>query len=172
MKKLVLLLFVFTTFLIYLVSCNEMASKSEINSTEQKNLAADSIVGDAFRTGDISKIDSVVAADFVDHTQDGDKNRDSLKTVIKMVHDSFPDMKMDLMHQSAKDDYVYTWLRFTGNSTGQMGMPKGPYDWRMMEVTKFKDGKAVEHWEFMDSRDVAKEREQMMKMMQQPGNKM
>jgi hypothetical protein len=31
---------------------------------------------------------------FVDHTDQGDKNKDSLKAMIKMMHDMFPDMKM------------------------------------------------------------------------------
>ena len=39
-----------------------------------------------------------------------------------------------------------------------MGMPNGPYDMKSIEVAKFKDGKAVEHWGFMDMQD-------MMKMM-------
>jgi hypothetical protein len=36
----------------------------------------------------------------------------------------------------------------------------GPYDMNGIEVVRFKDGKAVEHWAFMDARD-------MMKMMPQ-----
>jgi predicted SnoaL-like aldol condensation-catalyzing enzyme len=44
-----------------------------------------------------------------------------------------------------------------------MGMPNGPYDMTAIELAKFKDGKAVEHWNFM-------EMQSMMKMMgQQPG---
>jgi predicted SnoaL-like aldol condensation-catalyzing enzyme len=43
-----------------------------------------------------------------------------------------------------------------------MGMPKGPFDMTAIELAKFKDGKAVEHWSFMQIQD-------MMKMMgQQP----
>jgi hypothetical protein len=50
-----------------------------------------------------------------------------------------------------------------------MGMPTGPFDMDAIELSKYKDGKAVEHWGFMEMQD-------MMKMMpppaQQPGNKM
>ena len=43
-----------------------------------------------------------------------------------------------------------------------MGVPPGSkYDMNAMEVSKFKDGKAVEHWTFMQPRE-------MMKMMPPP----
>ena len=49
------------------------------NTEEQKNLAASNVITKAFQTGDVSGIDSVVADDFVDHTDRGDKiGRDSL----------------------------------------------------------------------------------------------
>ena len=162
MKKFALI--AFSAAFIFLFSCNTQ-TMSESNPTQTKNLAADSTIGAAFRTGDDSKIDSVVAADFVDHTDQGDKNRDSLKAMIKMVHDNFPDMKMETVDHATSGDYVYTWMKFSGNSNGAMGLPKGPFQFSSIELSKYKDGKAVEHWGFMDSRDVAKQREEMMKMM-------
>jgi len=171
MKK--LLFAISISIFVVLISCtNETPSTTGTSSMEQKNMTADSMVGEAFRTGDPSKIDSVVAADFVDHTEHGDKNRDSLKAFIKMVHDSFPDMKMDMVRQVAKDDYVYSWMTFSGNSNGAMGMPKGPYKMTTMEVTKFNsDNKAVEHWAFMEAQSNAKMMQDMMKMMGNTGNK-
>ena len=165
MKKFALI--AFSAAVIFLFSCNnaQTGSMSESNSTQTKNLMADSTIGAAFRTGDASKIDSVVAADFVDHTDQGDKNRDSLKALIKMIHDNFPDMKMETVDHGTSGDNVYAWMKFSGNSTGAMGMPKGPFEFSSVELTKYKDGKAVEHWSFMDARDVAKQREEMMKMM-------
>jgi predicted ester cyclase len=63
----------------------------------------------------------------------------------------------------ADNEYVFSWMRFTGTSNGSMGMPAGPYDMKSIEVARFKDGKIVEHWTFMDMQDV-------MKMMgQMPG---
>jgi len=51
------------------------------------------------------------------------------------------------------------WMHWTGTSNGSMpDMPAGPYDMNGIEVVRFKDGKAVEHWAFMDARE-------MMKMM-------
>jgi len=73
-------------------------------------MAASDAISKAFETGDISKIDSVVADDFVDHTDQGDKKgKDSLNAI---------------------------------------------------EVSKYKDGKATEHWSFVNMIE-------MMKMMPQ-----
>jgi len=147
------------------ISCNDVSSSSANNdeeAQEQKNIAASDAVGDAFQTGDVSKIDSVVSDDFVDHSDHGDvKGKDSLKAMVNFVHTNFKDMKTEKIHQAAEGDYVYTWNRYTGTSDGSMGMPKGPYEMSVIEVGKFKDGKAVEHWAFMDMKT-------MMQMMPQP----
>jgi predicted SnoaL-like aldol condensation-catalyzing enzyme len=99
-----------------------------------------------------------VASDFVDHTPKGDYNRDSLKTMITMMKNSGT-MKSEIKKELADDEYVMGWMHWTGTSNGSMpDMPAGPYDMNGIEVVRFKDGKAVEHWAFMDARE-------MMKMM-------
>ena len=106
----------------------------------------------------------MVADDFIDHTDRGDKiGRDSLKAMVNWVHANMKDAKTETVREMAEGDYVFSWMRYTGTSDGTMGMPNGPYDMNAIEVAKFKDGKAVEHWNFMEIRDA-------MKMMgQQPG---
>lgn len=143
-------------------SGNTETKTMDAGSNQQKNLAASNTITKAFETGDVSSIDSVVSEDFVDHTDSGDmKGRDSIKAMIKMIHTSFKDMKSEKIHELADDDYVYSWMRYTGTSDGSMGMPVGPYKMSSIEVSKYKDGKAIEHWNFMDMQDV-------MKMMPQP----
>jgi predicted SnoaL-like aldol condensation-catalyzing enzyme len=163
MKK--ILLATFAGFLCILTSCNSntgAASDNKNNEQEQKNIAANDVVTKAFQTGDVSGIDSAVSDDFLDHTDRGDKKgRDSLKAAVKWVHSNMKDMKMEKLHEMADDEYVFSWMRYTGTSDGSMGMPKGPYDMDGMEVSKYKDGKAVEHWGFMEMQD-------MMKMMPPP----
>jgi predicted SnoaL-like aldol condensation-catalyzing enzyme len=132
------------------------------DSTAQKNLAAFDVVSNAFQTGDASKIDSVVADDFVDHTDKGDvKGKDSLKAMIAMMHNNFKNMKTETKNEAAGGDYVYGWMHYSGTSDGTMGMPKGPFDMTSIELVKFNNGKAVEHWAFMQPQD-------MMKMMPPP----
>ena len=104
----------------------------------------------------------MIADDFVDHTDRGDKTgSDSLKAMVNFVRANFKDMKFDKVRDVADGDYVYSWVNYSGTSDGSMGMPKGPYKMGTIELSKFKDGKAVEHWSFVDMQD-------MMKMMPQP----
>lgn len=132
---------------------------------EQKNIAAFNTVSKAFETGNITSVDSVVADDYVDHTDHGEvKGKDSLKAMITQEHSKFPDMKNETRNTAANGDYVYGWMHYSGTSDGSMGMPKGHFDMMAIELVKFNnDGKATEHWSFMQPSD-------MMKMMgPQPG---
>lgn len=158
MKK---LLYVFSAGLLGLfVSCND-TSKTTVSSTTTKNLEASRTISRAFQTGDVSAIDSVVASDFVDHTDRGDMGRDSLKAMVVMVHRDFPDMKTEVIKEFADDDHVATVVRYTGTSKGEMGMPVGPYDMHAIHLIRLKDGKIVEHWEYMEMRDMVKMMAQM-----------
>ena len=159
MKKILFLMVGAIPFL--LTGCNNAGTTTESKETKtmaDQNLAAFRTVVEAFEKGDISKIDSVVAPDFIDHTDQGDKGRDSLKAMIQTMHTQMPDMKSEAVRELADDDYVFGLLRYTGTSDGKMGMPAGPFDFKTLEVVKFKDGKAVEHWAYMEPRE-------MMKMM-------
>jgi predicted SnoaL-like aldol condensation-catalyzing enzyme len=152
----------FAALLCICTSCNDTATTDTKGSAREKNLAASEIISNAFKTGDVSKIDSAVADDFIDHTDRGDvKGRDTLKAMIKHIHETMKDMKMEKVREMADDDYVFSWMRYTGTSDGSLGMPAGPYDMSAIEVSKYKDGKAVEHWSFMNMQDL-------MKMMPAP----
>jgi predicted SnoaL-like aldol condensation-catalyzing enzyme len=152
-------------------SCNDAKTDTANNNgndtEEQKNLAASQTITKAFQTGDVSGIDSVVADDFLDHTDRGDfKGRDSLKSMVNFVHANFKDMKTETVREVTDGDYVWSWMRYTGTSDGSMGMPKGPYDMQVVELGKYKNGKAIEHWSFMEMQDM------MAMMPQQPMNNM
>lgn len=158
MKK--ILFGAFAGLLAICTSCHSGATISVEHGSqeaEQKNIAAFEVVSKAFDTGETSPIDSVVADNFVDHTDHGDMaGKDSLKAMIKMMHEKFKDMKSEKLNIAASGDYVYAWMRYTGNSDGTMGMPSGPYDMKGIELVKFSDGKAVEHWAFMEMQEVMK----------------
>ena len=162
-------LFIMAGFLILFSACNDTADTStasapaKSNEMVEKNLAATRLVNKAFETGDPSLIDSAVASDFVDHTDRGDMNRDSLKAMVVGLKKNFPDMKMQVLKEVADENYVFTLVRYTGNSNGAMDMPVGPYDMHVVHVVRLKDGKGVEHWEYMQPRE-------MMKMMPPPAD--
>ncbi|MBL0068046.1 MAG: nuclear transport factor 2 family protein [Chitinophagaceae bacterium] len=144
--------------IIFFTSCSSKKEEKSngISDKAKANIAASHVVSDAFMTGDLSKIDSVVSSDFVDHTDKGDMGRDSLKAMITLMHAKIKDQKMETIKDLADDEYVFSWIRYTGTSDGSLGMPAGPYDMTAMEVVKFKEGKAIEHWAFMEPREMVK----------------
>ena len=157
----------------FFTACNsdtktDSSMSSTDNSMTQKNLDATHVVTKAFETGDASMIDSAVASDFVDHSEHGDMGRDSLKAMITGMHKEFPDMKMDVIKEVGDNEYVFSLMRVTGTSNGAMGMPKGPYDMHQIQVVRFKDGMAVEHWEYEQPVEMMK----MMGQMKPMDNKM
>lgn len=158
MKKLLSFLVAGSTC--FLISCSDKKQESSggLSDKAKANIAASHVISDAFLTGDVSKIDSVVASDFVDHTDKGDMGRDSLKAMITLMHGMVKDQKMETIKDLADEDHVFSWVRYTGSSDGSLGMPAGPYEMVAIEVARFKDGKIVEHWNFMEPRE-------MMKMM-------
>jgi len=156
-----------TAMLCCCISCNSGTGTSDntTSSAAQKNLDACRGVNKAIETGDVSNLDSFIAADAVDHAgMMGDiKGVDSIKAELAKIHNMASDMKMETVKELADDEYVFQWLRFTGTAaTGDMGMTPGTkFDMTAIEVSKFNnEGKATEHWEFMQPTD-------MMKMMPQ-----
>ena len=150
MRKIFFLISIAT--ICFLSACNEKAATAsgEMSDAAKNNLDAFHVVGKAFETGDVSQIDSVVASDFIDHRPTGDvKGTDSLKAMITMMKNAGT-LKSEIKKQLADDEYVMAWMRWTGTTTVPMdGMPAGPVDMNGVEVVRFKDGKAVEHWPFM-----------------------
>ena len=127
---------------------------STLSAKAQKNLDAMHVIDKAFKSGDVSGVDSVVADNFVDHTDRGDKNRDSLKAMIKWAATD-KTMKMETVKEVADDDYAFAMMHMSGTGDGTM-MPAGPYEMHSVEVVRFVDGKAVEHWGYMEMGEVAK----------------
>src|SRR5687767_2412643 len=117
MKKFFVIIFsgLVTVFL----SCNDTTTSTtekSLSTRAQKNLDAHHSISKAFEAGDASIVDSVTAVDFVDHTDRGDMNRDSLKKMITEVRKHFPDMKTEVIKEFADDDYVVSLERYTGTS--------------------------------------------------------
>ena len=167
-------LFSLVCLALFLTSCNNESKPVAATEPEvaqmgpgpmaQKNLDAMHAVDKAFETGDVNGLDSVIDASFIDHTDKGDKKgADSLKAMIKMSHDADKTMKMQVVKEFADDEYVFALMRYTGTGDGKM-MPAGPYDMKSMEVVKFSNGKAVEHWGYMEMGDVSKMMAGMAKM--------
>lgn len=137
------------------ISCNS----GGMSATAKKNMEVNDAIMKAYTAGDFSKMGDYIAADAVDHGgQNGDvKGLDSIVADMKRYHAMMPDMKQTNIKTMADDEYVFVWSTIAGTMNGQ------PSKMTSIDVSKFKDGKATEHWVFMDPNELAK-----MMMEQKP----
>ena len=120
------------------------------------------MVYEAMKTGDVSKLDSFIDKDIIDHGHGGVKGIDSLKAMFADMHNHMSGLNFEIVTDatSANGEYHFTWYKMQGTCTdGSMGMPAGTkMDMTGVDLVKIKNDKAVEHWSFANP-------EEMMKMM-------
>jgi steroid delta-isomerase-like uncharacterized protein len=137
------------------------ANADEVTRNEE---TARRFAEEVFGKGNYAYIDSAVSPDFVEHTPAPQYKPgiEGLKEWIPQMRQAFPDTKIEVLHVFGKGDLVALHVRQTGTNTGpMMGMPatNKAIDMRGVDVLRFKDGKAIEHWGYWEE----------MKMMQQLG---
>lgn len=148
------------------VSCKDAGGGDDKASVSAKNRANTLEVYKAIESGDVSKLDSFIAKDAVDHSGEmGDiVGLDSIKKYMAAMHTQFDGLKLSIIADATDGDYEMTLGRMEGTcKMPMMGMPAGAKcNFTSADVTKIKDGMAVEHWMYMDPKD-------MMKMMPPQG---
>jgi predicted SnoaL-like aldol condensation-catalyzing enzyme len=154
MKKLVFLL---GLFCFILAGCDFKSSGP--SAAALRNLDATKNIRNAIANKDMAKLGEYIAADCIDHSGDhGDiKGLDSIKAQIQ-VWRAMADEKTETVKELADDDYVMSWGHHTGKylTTGYGHKPGDVFDLQEIEVIRYKDGKAVEHWSMMPPADVMK----------------
>lgn len=151
----------------FLMSCNQSGSMSGSgNSQAETNKATTEKVHRAIETGDVSTLTSdMVDSNFVDHEAGPNgtdiKGADAAKKGLADIHNHFTDLKIESIANATDGDYNFDLNRTTGTTKdASMGMPaNSKFDMISVDVVKYKDGKATDHWSYADPKDI-------MKMMQ------
>ncbi len=163
MKK---LFFTSIAFLLLLASCKDTpkneVTTTTVSTTAATNKANSNAVYRAIETGDVSRLDSVIDVDIIDHTDRGIvRGLDTVKKMLGNMHNHFSNLKMETIANATDGDYNLVLVRMTGTPTDNtMGMPANKaIDMMSVDVVKTNSaGKATEHWYYVDPAD-------MMKMM-------
>ena len=135
------------------------------DDTEEANMALmKKFYSEVINMGKVDMMDQLCAADFVDHekTPGFEPNLQGVKKMFKSFRASFPDLKFTVDMMLAKGDKVVSYITMSGTQKGPfMDMPASDkkFSVKAIDIIRFKDGKAVEHWGVTDS----------MAMMQQLG---
>jgi predicted ester cyclase len=114
----------------------------------------------ALTSGKTDVLDKYIATDFVEHdpspTMSDKTGLARIKEDFAAYHKIFPDMKAKVHSVAVDGDYLFAYLTFTGTtSEPYMGMPAGhKMTMNSVDVIRFKDDKAVEHWGFTSNEDI------------------
>ncbi len=150
-----------------LISCDERTDmsaspgESDHMDVARSNTENSREIYRAIETGDVSKLDSVLDKNVIDHNGGANGNdivgSDSVKHFISQIHNYFDGLKVEHISDatSADGNYHFALVRMTGTSKeNPWGMPVGmDMDDTMVDVVKLKNGMVTEHWGFMSQQD-------------------
>jgi predicted SnoaL-like aldol condensation-catalyzing enzyme len=107
---------------------------------QKKNKEVNDAIMKAYEAAILAKWAIIFAADAVDHGgEKGDvSGLDNIVAAMKGYREQMGEMKLETIREFADDDYVMTWSKVTGRNM------------TTVDISKFKDGKAVEHWIYVD----------------------
>ena len=148
----------------FIISCNNSgtsattASENSTDSNAAKYKQINREILNGIETGDSSKF-SGIADDAVDHmgpTGQAVKGGDNIRKMLLGMHSHVKDLKFDIKDEAVNGDNLYTWATMTGTTLdSSMGVPSNTkINWTSVDVLKFKDGKAYEHWGYVDPKDM------------------
>jgi steroid delta-isomerase-like uncharacterized protein len=123
----------------------------------EQNKAVARAVFDAWSTGELERLDELVAADVVHHDPydpNGANGLAGMKRTIELNRGAFADMRLTVEDQIAEGDRVVTRWRGEMTHTGDLGGVAATG--RRVTITgitidRFEDGKIAEAWRNMDT---------------------
>jgi predicted ester cyclase len=148
------------TALLWLFTSCASREQDCVSETTKKNIASMHGIFNCFNTNDFSKLGDYVAEDCIDHS--GGKSdlkglaqmKAEFEKWMQMVENSHTTTAVEL----ATDEYVISWVRFDMTMKSDVATKKvgEKFEKSDIEMLKFRDGKAIEHWTFIDARDMDK----------------
>jgi steroid delta-isomerase-like uncharacterized protein len=146
-------------------ACNCGGNKNVADGRASKNMEVTrKFYEEVINKHNTAMVDSLVAADYVEHCVDPgySPDRSGLKKGWDDFIKGYPDLNCKINFMVADSDCVTTQYTCTGTNSGSaMGMPATNKKINVdgVDIVRFKNGKASEHWGYMDE----------MKMMTQLG---
>jgi predicted ester cyclase len=160
MKK-TLALFASALVLIF-ASCSNMKHE-EHNDSLEKNKEAVKKVYEAFESGNTDSLGNYIAENADDHSLPPEVKSTGLqavKEVIAMHHTAFSDLKVSVINMSAEGDMVYAHHNMKGINNGPWGAMSATgksIDVNGVDIIRFENGKAVEHWGYWEEAKMMKQ---------------
>jgi len=160
-------LILFAVAFLFLTACNERAAENTAgdDNREEAMKSRFMTLNEAFNTGKLEAIDTLLSANSKDHSADTSMHMpdgpEGLKKTIAMLRTGSPDFKSDIKHVAVDDDILIAYGSMSGTNSGPMyGMPATNKKWsgNFCDVVKFdKDMKMSEHWGVYDEMKMMKD---------------
>ena len=120
------------------------------------------VLDEAFNKGNLSVIDELIAQDLKDHNAPPGvpSSSEGLKQFIRSYRQAFPDINFKIIHTIAEGDLVVQHVLASGTMKGDfMGMSATgkKAEWEEIHISRFQDGKVVEHWGVQDRLGMAQQ---------------
>ena len=123
--------------------------------TQENKAIATRFLEEIMNRGNVSLIDEFSGPNFVDHSAPPGvpPTNEGFKGFVSAFRAAFPDLHYTLEDSIAEGDRVVQRATATGTMKGDFqGMPASGKSatWSEIHITRFENGKAVEHWGVVD----------------------
>jgi len=123
--------------------------------TQENKASARRFLEEVINKGNVAVIDELSGANFVDHQAPPGvpPTVEGIKGYITMFRAAFPDLHYTIEDSIAEGDRVVQRTTAHGTMKGDfMGMPASGKSatWSEIHITRFENGKAIEHWAVVD----------------------
>ncbi|MDZ7290352.1 MAG: ester cyclase [candidate division KSB1 bacterium] len=137
------------------ILCSSTASIGSAGDEEKNTAAMRRFYDEVMNKGNLKVIDELVDPQFVDHyaTPGIPADKAGLTQMMTMFRAAFPDMQVTVLDIIAKGDKVWAYTVMRSTHKGEfMGMKATgkTIDVKSIDIVRFVNGKAVEHWGLND----------------------
>lgn len=139
---------------------SEHMTAMKADSAARAQMAAQEVtmrtIVDLFNTSSTEGVENLLTENFVDHQMDPSITTTGLqgvKDMMALYHTAFPDFKQEIIAMSTTGDRTYVHTHITGTNSGPWGaMPatNKAMDLMGVDIVRFENGKAAEHWGYME----------------------
>ena len=125
-------------------------------STEENKTKSTRVIEEGINKNNFDAIASVIAADYVEHQPPppgAPTGLEGFKVFLTQFRSAFPGFHYTIDNTIAEGDKVGQQITGHGTMTGSFaGMPATgkQVSWGEVHISRFKDGKVVEHWAVID----------------------
>lgn len=141
-----------------LASCSGKKEEGGVSAATKKNLEVNAAIGKCFETNDFSKVGDYLAPDFIDYAgMTGPvKGIEANKKAWEEMMGGMDSASSNMSRSVGDDEYVFSIVESSGIcKKDMMGMKAGQkMHSKSVEVTQFKDGKAIAHWSYVSPEDM------------------